>query len=90
MKSRKPLYHRHRFPQDIIRHTVWLYYRFCISYRDVEDLYELRNRCRQLRILSGGEGGKNFISEEIRGSLKLFYYLALRELHALGCSEKSG
>jgi putative transposase len=38
MKSRKSLYHRHRFPDDIIRHAVWLYYRFCLSYRDVEDL----------------------------------------------------
>ena len=38
MKPRKSLYHRHRFPQDIIRHAVWLYYRFCLSYRDVEDL----------------------------------------------------
>ena len=38
MKSKRSLYHRHRFPQDIIRHTVWLYYRFCLSYRDVEDL----------------------------------------------------
>ena len=38
MKSRKSLYHRHRFPQDIIRHAVWLYYRFCLSYQDVEDL----------------------------------------------------
>ena len=23
---------------EIIRHAVWLYYRFCLSYRDVEDL----------------------------------------------------
>ena len=38
MKSRKPLYHRHRFPSEIIRHAVWLYYRFSLSYRDVEDL----------------------------------------------------
>ena len=38
MKPRKSLYHRHRFPQDIIRHAVWLYYRFCLSYRDVKDL----------------------------------------------------
>ena len=38
MKSSKSLYHRHRFPREIIRHTVWLYYRFCLSYRDVEDL----------------------------------------------------
>ena len=32
------MYHRHRFPQDIIRHAVWLYFRFCLSYRDVEDI----------------------------------------------------
>ena len=38
MDPRKSLYHRHRFPQDIIRHAVWLYYRFCLSYRDVEEL----------------------------------------------------
>ena len=29
---------RHRFPPDIIRHSVWLYARFTLSYRDVEDL----------------------------------------------------
>ena len=29
---------RHRFPPDIIRHAVWLYLRFTLSYRDVEDL----------------------------------------------------
>jgi transposase-like protein len=29
---------RHRFHQDIIRHAVWLYFRFTMSLRDVEDL----------------------------------------------------
>ena len=29
---------RHRFPPGIIRHAVWLYARFTLSYRDVEDL----------------------------------------------------
>ncbi len=38
MKSRKPLYHRRRFPEEVIRHAVWLYYRFCLSHRDIEDL----------------------------------------------------
>jgi transposase-like protein len=28
----------HRFPPEIIRHAVWLYARFSLSYRDVEDL----------------------------------------------------
>ncbi len=28
----------HRFPPDVIRHAVWLYLRFTLSFRDVEDL----------------------------------------------------
>src|ERR687892_2595213 len=28
----------HRFPAEIINHGVWLYYRFCLSYCDVEEL----------------------------------------------------
>src|SRR2546430_12696500 len=31
-------YKHHRFPAEIISHGVWLYYRFCLSYRDVEEL----------------------------------------------------
>src|SRR5918992_3275585 len=32
------LYKRHRFPAEIISHCVWLYFRFCLSYRNVEEL----------------------------------------------------
>ena len=28
----------HRFPAEIISHCVWSYFRFCLSYRDVEEL----------------------------------------------------
>jgi putative transposase len=31
-------YARHQFPAEIIRHAVWLYLRFTLSYRDVEEL----------------------------------------------------
>ena len=31
-------YSRHRFPPPIIQHAIWLYLRFTLSYRDVEDL----------------------------------------------------
>jgi putative transposase len=31
-------YKRHRFPPDVISHAVWLYYRFNLSHRDIEDL----------------------------------------------------
>jgi putative transposase len=29
---------RHRFPPEVIRHAVWLYFRFTLSIRDVEEL----------------------------------------------------
>ncbi len=32
------LYRGHRFPPEIISHAVWLYHRFTLSFRDVEDL----------------------------------------------------
>lgn len=31
-------YKNHCFPAEIISHAVWLYLRFCLSYRDVEEL----------------------------------------------------
>ena len=31
-------YRRHRFPPQIIQHSIWLYLRFTLSYRDVEEL----------------------------------------------------
>jgi putative transposase len=32
------IYKRHRFPSEIIQYAVWLYYRFNLSHRDIEDL----------------------------------------------------
>src|SRR5688500_1040992 len=32
------LYKRHRFPAEIISHCVWLYFRFSLSYRDVQEM----------------------------------------------------
>ena len=33
---------RHRFPPDVILHAVWLYLRFTLSIRDVEELLAQR------------------------------------------------
>jgi putative transposase len=40
MKTAMPAnpYKNHRFSAEIISHAVWLYFRFCLSYRDVEEL----------------------------------------------------
>jgi putative transposase len=35
-------YKRHRFPPDIISYAAWLYYRFNLSHRDIEDLLAKR------------------------------------------------
>ena len=40
MNDRKP--HRHRFPISIIQHAVWLYHRYPLSYRDVQELLQER------------------------------------------------
>ena len=56
MTSQRPSYRGYRFSPAIISHAVWLYHRFGLSFRDVEDLlaergitvtYEaIRHRCR--------------------------------------------
>ncbi len=42
MTSQVPSYHGYRFPPEIISHAVWLYHRFGLSFRDVEDLLAQR------------------------------------------------
>ncbi len=37
MKSQSR-YRGYRLPPEIISHTVWLYHRFCLSFRDIEDM----------------------------------------------------
>ena len=42
MTSQLPSYRGYRIPAEIISHAVWLYHRFCLSFRDVEDLLAQR------------------------------------------------
>jgi putative transposase len=65
MTDRDPLYRRHRFPAEVIAHAVWLYFRFPLSLRMVEDLPAARGIIvsrRQSgfgrRILSSQSGGE--------------------------------
>ena len=41
-RMRTSHYHRHRFPAEIISHCVWLYFRFTLSFRDVEEMLAMR------------------------------------------------
>ena len=43
--ARDPLYQRHRFPPEVISHAVWLYFRFPLSLRMVEELLAARGIC---------------------------------------------
>jgi len=40
VSDRKP--YRHRFPLSIIQYALWLYHRFCLSQRDVQELLQER------------------------------------------------
>ena len=42
MHAAPSLYRRHRFPAEIISHAVWLYFRFALSFRDVEEVMAMR------------------------------------------------
>jgi len=36
------IYKRYRFPPEIKQHAVWLYHRFTLSFRDIEDILAAR------------------------------------------------
>jgi putative transposase len=42
MKTNSTNYRGHRFPPEVISQGVWLYHRFCLSFRDVEELLAKR------------------------------------------------
>ena len=79
MSKRRSSYRGYRFPSEIISHAVWLYYRFSLSLRDVEDLlaerglivsYEtIRQWCRKF----GNEYTRRLKRKE--GRLGDFWYL---------------
>ena len=51
--STKSLYAGHRFPPELISYTVWLYFRFPLSLRMVEEMLAFRGS-----VLQGGGRGK--------------------------------
>jgi putative transposase len=44
----------HRFPPQIIRYAIWLYARFTLSFRDVEELLAERVSMHSARPFGGG------------------------------------
>ena len=71
-------YRRHRFPPVVIQHAVWLYLRFTLSYRDVEEL--LAERGLDLSYESVRSWVLKFGPAIARGVAKLY-----PRSHVLGC-----
>ena len=79
MNKTNQMYRGHRFPSEIISHSIWLYHRFCLSFRDIEDLlaergivesYEsIRNWCNKFGPVYAGSIKKR------RGSLGDTWYM---------------
>jgi putative transposase len=64
---RDPLYRRHRFPAEVISHAVWLYFRFPLSLRMVEEMLAARGICVTYETVRrwGKKFGKAF-SDQLR------------------------
>lgn len=71
---------RHRFPPDVIRYAVWLYYRFTLSLRDGEDLLAERgiDLCHETVRCWANKSGPAIVTGGLAS-----YKAALRDLGAL-------
>ena len=54
MRTSVSFYHHHRFPAEIISHSVWLYFRFALSFRDVEEMLAMRGGLLAMRRFENG------------------------------------
>jgi len=67
MKNDTPSYRGHRFPPEIISHAIWLYHRFCLSFRDVEDLLAERAERFFRKLLKGqGREPRRLVTDKLR------------------------
>src|ERR1700730_9603591 len=56
--ARERLYRRHRFPPEVISYAVWLYFRFPLSLRMVEEILAARGICVTVRRQRLGDSGR--------------------------------
>ena len=54
MTSAAPSYKRPRYPVEIIDHGVWLYFRFTLSFREVEEMMLGRDSVRRSWTIAAG------------------------------------
>ncbi|MBP2449785.1 hypothetical protein JOH51_007293 [Rhizobium leguminosarum] len=70
--ARDPLYRGHRFPAEVIAHAVWLYLRFPLSLRRVEDMLAARgvSVSHQIVWLWAERFGRHFANDRHRQGAK--------------------
>src|SRR5216683_3193696 len=68
MPNSASLYRRHRFPAEIISHCVWLYFRFALSFRDVEEMMARRGVSLTYETvrLSVSSSGRLMLSQDVK------------------------
>src|SRR6266511_4121835 len=71
---------RHRFPPEIIRHAIWLYARFTLSFRDVEEL--LAERVKLLK--KHGFAPSRVVTDRLRSYPAAFRAIGLTAEHDRG------
>lgn len=73
----KPISFRyHRFPADVIRHAVWLFFRFSLSFRDVEELMAARGLTSVVRRSGAGRSSSD-LADVIRHAVWLDFRFTL-------------
>jgi putative transposase len=88
---RHPCYARHRFPAEVISHAVWLYFRFPLSLRMVEEMLAARGievsyeTVRQWA-LKFGQGFANQIRRRLPAPGDKWHLPRHRQLNAFTCA----
>ena len=57
MNTKMPSYRDFRFPSEIIGHAIWQYHRFCLSFREVEELLAERGSSSPVNPFDNGARG---------------------------------
>ena len=82
MKTHDPLYRRHRFPAEVIANAVWLYFRFPLSLRMVEDMLAMRGIVVSHETVRrwAEKFGRDFANNKLSSKKSLFcrYFLQLK------------
>ena len=63
MTTAAPSYKGHRYPVEIINHCVWLYFRFPLRFREVEELMLVRGAVVLLGLALAGRSSDHRTAE---------------------------